>query len=69
MSTPELIEVKPYSTKDLAAFYGVHYRTMQRWILPFVQEIGPKNGRYYTVAQVQKIIDKLGRPYRLKVED
>lgn len=65
----ELLEIKPYSNKDLASFYGVHYRTMQKWIQPFIEQVGPKQGRFYTVAQVTIIIEKLGVPYKLKPED
>jgi hypothetical protein len=29
---------------------------------PFASEIGPKQGRYFTVAQVKIIFEKLGAP-------
>ena len=67
MSTQNLVrEIKPYSTKDLASIYDVCDKTMKKWIKPFTSEIGEKNGRYYSVAQVKIIFDKLGVPCKFK---
>jgi transposase len=67
MGTISLVEeIRPYSTKDLAAIYGVCVKTMNRWIKPFAETIGTKNGRFYSVAQVKIIFDKLGVPCKLK---
>jgi len=55
-------EMKHYSTKELARFYGVCDKTLLKWMKPFTDDIGPKQGRYYTVAQVSVIFEKLGRP-------
>jgi hypothetical protein len=55
-------EIRPYSAKDLAGFYGVCDKTFKKWISPFLGEIGIKNGRFYTVAQVKIIFDKLDLP-------
>jgi hypothetical protein len=55
-------EVKHYSTKDLAKCYGVCDKTLLKWMKPFTKEIGQKQGRYYTVAQVLVILEKLGKP-------
>ncbi len=61
-----LIEViKPYSTKDLAAYYQVCDKTFKKWLIPFSQEIGTKNGRYYSVVQVKIIFDRLGMPCKV----
>jgi hypothetical protein len=67
MGTQNLVsEIKPYSTRDLAAIYGVCDKTMKKWIKPFIIEIGEKNGRYYSVVQVKVIFDKLGVPCKFK---
>jgi hypothetical protein len=67
MSTQNLVrEIKPYSTKELASIYDVCDKTMKKWIKPFVAEVGEKNGRYYSVAQVKIIFDKLGVPCKFK---
>ena len=67
MSTTNLVkEIRPYSTKELAIIYDVCDKTMKKWIKPFVAEVGEKNGRYYSVAQVKVIFDKLGVPCKFK---
>ena len=58
--------MRPYSTKELARIYGVCDRTLQKWIKPHYDAIGTRQGRYYTVAQVEVIFEKLGLPYTLE---
>ena len=67
MGTINLIEeIRPSSIKDLAGVYGCCDKTMKKWIIPFNSEVGIKNGRYYSVAQVKIIFDKLGLPCKVK---
>jgi transposase-like protein len=56
------LEIKPYSTKELAAIYKVSEKTIYRWLKPFKEQIGQKNGRLYTVNQVRTIIEMIGLP-------
>lgn len=56
------IEIRHYSTKELSKLYGVCDKTLLKWMKPFADDIGPKQGRFYTVAQVKVIFDKLGEP-------
>jgi transposase-like protein len=56
------IEMKPYSIKELALLYGVCDKTLKKWMKPFNDHIGQKQGRYFTVAQVATIFGKLGQP-------
>ncbi len=65
MSMTEVTEIKPYSTKELSHIYGVSDKTLRKWIVPFQEEIGKKQGHYYNVAQVEIIFRKLGLPYRI----
>jgi hypothetical protein len=66
MGTVSMInEIRPYSAKDLASIYGVCDKTFKKWISPFVADIGIKNGRYYSVAQVKVIFDKLDVPCKM----
>jgi transposase-like protein len=58
-------EIKAYSTKELAGIYGVCDKTFKKWIKPFQQEIGQRQGRYYNVAQVTIIFSKLGVPSKI----
>lgn len=67
MNTENLVkEIRPYSIKELAGIYNVCNKTMKKWINPFSELIGEKNGRYYSVVQVKIIFDKLGVPCRFK---
>jgi hypothetical protein len=56
------LRIKPYSVKELAGLYGICSRTFKKWLEPFEPAIGPRNGRYYTIHQVNIIFDKLGTP-------
>jgi hypothetical protein len=56
------IAVKPYSLTEMSKMYDVCTRTMKKWLLPFEGQIGKKQGRYFTIAQVTMILDKLGLP-------
>ena len=62
MNSIKTVEVKHYSTKELARFYGVCDKTLLKWMKPFEIDIGQRQGRYYTVAQVKIIFEKLGEP-------
>ncbi|HMJ46566.1 MAG TPA: hypothetical protein VK498_04520 [Ferruginibacter sp.] len=37
-------------------------KTFGTWIKPFLDEIGPRRGRYFTVRQVKIIFERLGLP-------
>ena len=56
------IRIIPYSLKELAIIYGVGRSVIKHWLQPFETELGPRNGRYYTVAQIKLIFEKLGVP-------
>lgn len=62
MATTNEFEIRHYSTKDLAKCYGVCDKTLLKWMKPFAKEIGQKQGRFFIVAQVLVILDKLGKP-------
>lgn len=54
--------IRLYSAKQLAFFYLISKPTFQRWIEPYQDQVGLRNGNYYTSAQVEIIFQKLGRP-------
>ncbi len=60
-------EIRPYSVKEIANIFGVCDKTVKKWIKPFSEQVGKKEGRYYNVAQVKMIFEHLGLP--CKVED
>lgn len=60
---------RPYSTRELAAIYGVCPNTFRNWIAPFKAELGPRIGRFYTVTQVNMIFSRLSYPSTLDWDD
>ena len=67
MRTVNLIEeIRPSSIRELAGIYGCCEKTMKKWIMPFLEEVGAKNGRYYSVAQVKVMFEKLGLPCKIQ---
>ncbi len=56
--------IKAQSKKELAEAYNISYHTLQQWLKPFQNEIGPYVGRMYSPKQVEIIYDKLGAPYQ-----
>lgn len=54
--------LRAYSPKEIRNLYGVSALTYRKWTESFKDEIGELKGKYYTVAQVKIIIDKLGAP-------
>lgn len=62
------IKLKPYSITELARIYGVDPRTLKKWLVPFEQEIGVKQGRFYQIPQVKIIFEKLSLPSEILIE-
>jgi transposase len=62
MSTTGEITVRAYTTKELAALYGISSKTIKTWLQPYTAVIGEKRGRYYTTLQVRTIFEKIGEP-------
>lgn len=55
-------DVKPYTMKELCKIYQVSDKTMRKWLLPFADQIGKRQGHIYNVAQVVVIFKNLGVP-------
>ena len=56
------IQLQPYSLTELAALYNVTPRTLKLWLEPFLEPIGLKKGRFYTIRQIEVIFEKIGEP-------
>ena len=61
-TTAPKIQIKTYSTKEVAGLYGISGKTLRKWLTPFDKEIGKRIGYYYNPKQVGIIFDKLGLP-------
>ena len=62
MSTTNETTVRAFTTKELAAMYGVSTKTFRTWLQPHKQAIGEKVSKYFTALQVKLIFEKLGEP-------
>lgn len=54
--------MRAYTALELSKIYKVCKKTFMRWIKPFEEAIGERQGRYYNITQVKIIIEKLGIP-------
>ena len=63
----QVIEVKRYKLIELAAIYKVNRKTFRGWVNKFKVELGPREGHYYSIAQVKLIFQKLELPSYVKV--
>jgi hypothetical protein len=57
-----LVMLKPYKHKELSDLYGVSKKTFTKWLIPFREKIGKRQGHYYSVEQVKTIFSSLGVP-------
>jgi transposase-like protein len=62
------VKLLPYSVVELCTIYNVCDRTFKKWVKPFEQEIGIKQGRYYNISQVRIIMEKLGLPAEIELD-
>lgn len=56
------IRIKAYTMQELAQLYQVNDRTIRRWLKPFRQEIGKREGHFFTLKQIRIIFEKIGEP-------
>ncbi len=59
----------PSTLHELAKLYRVDRRTFRSWLDKFQGLIGERTGRYFSVKQVEIIIDHLGTPYQVNEEE
>jgi len=58
-----LVEVKPYSTKELAALYGIGKDAMKTWLDKVREKILDEQlGRHWNIRQVKIIFEHFGHP-------
>jgi hypothetical protein len=57
--------IKPYRIIDLAAIFDVNRKTMRRWMSNFPGELGKRDGKYYSINQVEFMIAQFGLPKKL----
>lgn len=57
-----LVPIRAYTHKQLAALYGISWPTLAKWMEPYRGQIGKKVGHFYTIKQVEIIFQLVGRP-------
>lgn len=63
-----VFRLRPYTIAELAIIYGVCKRTLRKWLRPFQEDIGKRQGHFYSIAQVKIIIEKIGLPGDLPLD-
>ena len=59
--------VKPYRLSDLAEIFDVNRKTMRKWLDKYPDELGKREGKYFSVRQVQFCLEKFGLPGKVIV--
>ena len=57
--------IKPYRLKDLALIFDVNQLTLKRWMAGSEEQFDRKGRKYFTVQQVELMVEKFGLPKRL----
>jgi hypothetical protein len=57
--------IRPYRLTDLAAIYAISRHTIRRWINEKAAAYGTKTKKYFSVEQVQGIVNALGIPQKI----
>lgn len=63
---PDVIRVKPSTLKEICIIYDMSYKTLRSCLAPITKKIGPKQGKFLTVRQVEIIMNHIGLPYTVK---
>lgn len=62
-STQFRLEMRPYTFKEICSLYQLNYRAMKTMLKPLAGKLGKRHGIYYSVRQLETIINLLGPPY------
>ena len=60
-----IVDVKPYTTKELAAIYNMSNKTFNRNIRAIRPHLGIRMGHFWNVKQVFIIFEHMGIPHRI----
>jgi hypothetical protein len=63
----KIIKIKRYKLRELAEIYEVNRKTFRGWLDKFKEELGMREGHYYSISQVRIIFSKLELPSYVKV--
>ena len=57
--------IKPYRLKDLIDIFDVNESTFKRWMSRYPEQLSEKDGKYYSIRQVEFMIEKFGLPKKV----
>lgn len=57
--------IKPYRLKDLSLIFDVRVNTLKKWMQPYQEQLNREGRHYYTVQQVQLMVEKFGLPHKI----
>ena len=60
--------LKPYTTRELSRFYGISYSTMRLWLERIKEKVGEKTGHFFSIKQMEIIIEEFGLPKTISLE-
>lgn len=60
----KLFSMRPYRFGELPVLYGVSGPTFRKWLMGLNAKVELK-GRYYTIPQMEAIVEHLGMPYQI----
>lgn len=60
--------IKPYRVKDLAAIYDVSNKTIRKWIAASAPTVIKRDGQYFSVNDVTKIVHSIGLPQKICIK-
>ncbi|WP_207515024.1 hypothetical protein [Longitalea luteola] len=61
------LNIKPYRLKDLIAIFDVNENTFKKWMARYPEQLGEKDGKYYSIRQVEFMIEKFGLPKKVYI--
>ncbi len=59
--------VKPYRLSDLSNIFDVNRKTMRKWMDKHPEELGKREGKYFSIRQVQFCLQQFGLPGKIVV--
>ena len=59
--------VKPYRLSDLAIIFDVKRKTMRKWLDKYPEQFGKREGKYFSIRQVEFCLQTFGLPGKVIV--
>ena len=61
------LNIKPYRLKDLIAIFDVNENTFKKWMARYPDELSERDGKYFSIRQVEFMIEKFGLPKKVYI--